>query len=226
MSTTHHYDPNQRLLWLSLQPGATTPNSVTVDAPLNGNLAPPGYYMIHVLTGPQTNKIPSKGTIIQIPGPNVTTFYDVPKQNETDGGVYTGNSIRYGVEVRPGSALIGRPLKKWTLYLKKVGSPQGLITATVRRPPPADNIVASFVEQPNSTALSTTYAPVTFTMATPYIIQELDKIMIEYNGQNGVDVDVNTNSPFDGALTRRVRYTGSTYISADAHDVIGTMTNA
>ena len=39
--------------------------SVRVAAPLNANLAPPGYYMIHVLNG---SNIPSVAKIIQIPG--------------------------------------------------------------------------------------------------------------------------------------------------------------
>src|SRR4029078_4269088 len=46
---THHYYPNARLIWLQLV--SSTSNSVTVSAPLNSRLAPPGYYMIHVLKG-------------------------------------------------------------------------------------------------------------------------------------------------------------------------------
>ena len=59
---THHYDPNARLIWLQLV--SSTSNSVTVSAPLNSRLAPPGYYMIHVLKG----GVPSIAKIIKIPG--------------------------------------------------------------------------------------------------------------------------------------------------------------
>ena len=43
---THHYSTDMRLIWLQItNRGAST---ITVSAPLNANLAPPGYYMIHV----------------------------------------------------------------------------------------------------------------------------------------------------------------------------------
>ena len=61
-AATHHYDPNARLIWLQLV--SSTSNSVTVSAPLNSRLAPPGYYMIHVLKG----GVPSIAKIIKIPG--------------------------------------------------------------------------------------------------------------------------------------------------------------
>jgi Domain of unknown function (DUF1929) len=61
--TTHHYDANMRCLFLNVQ--SRTSSSVTVEAPLNANLAPPGYYMIHVLN---SAGIPSIAEIIQIPG--------------------------------------------------------------------------------------------------------------------------------------------------------------
>jgi hypothetical protein len=63
MASTHHYDPNARLLWLQIL--SSNSNSVTVSAPLNSNLAPPGYYMIHVLN---SSGIPSVAKIIKIPG--------------------------------------------------------------------------------------------------------------------------------------------------------------
>jgi Domain of unknown function (DUF1929) len=61
--TTHHYDANMRHLTLAVQ--SRTSSSVTVEAPLNANLAPHGYYMIHVLN---SAGIPSIARIIQIPG--------------------------------------------------------------------------------------------------------------------------------------------------------------
>jgi galactose oxidase-like protein len=61
MSTTHHYSTDQRLIWLQIQ--STTSNRVTVSAPINSNVAPPGYYMIHILN---SAGIPSVSQIIQI----------------------------------------------------------------------------------------------------------------------------------------------------------------
>jgi Domain of unknown function (DUF1929)/Fibronectin type III domain len=64
-ASTHHYDANVRLVWLQIT--ARTSSSITVSAPINANLAPPGYYMIHVLNG-STALVPSVARIIQIPG--------------------------------------------------------------------------------------------------------------------------------------------------------------
>jgi len=62
-ATTHHYEANARLIWLQIT--GTSSNSITVSAPINANLAPPGYYMIHVL---DSSLVPSTAQIIQIPG--------------------------------------------------------------------------------------------------------------------------------------------------------------
>jgi hypothetical protein len=59
-STTHHYNTDQRLVWLQIR--SRDPNKVTVLAPINSRLAPPGYYMIHVLDG---NGVPSAGSVIK-----------------------------------------------------------------------------------------------------------------------------------------------------------------
>jgi fibronectin type 3 domain-containing protein len=63
MSCTHHYEANQRLIWLQIVNRG--PGDITVSAPINPNVAPPGYYMIHVLNG---SGVPSVAKVIQIPG--------------------------------------------------------------------------------------------------------------------------------------------------------------
>jgi len=60
-NVTHHFDWSHRFVWLQIQ--GSTSSSVTVAAPLNGNIAPPGYYMIFILNSSGT---PSIGKIIQI----------------------------------------------------------------------------------------------------------------------------------------------------------------
>jgi hypothetical protein len=62
MATTHHYDANQRLVWLQIINRGSS--SVTVSAPINANIAPRGYYMIHVLN---SSGVPSVGRIVKIP---------------------------------------------------------------------------------------------------------------------------------------------------------------
>jgi hypothetical protein len=64
--TTHHYDSNMRYIALAFE--SRTSSSVTVAAPLNANLAPPGYYYVHVVN---SSGIPSAARIIRIPGSSV-----------------------------------------------------------------------------------------------------------------------------------------------------------
>jgi len=71
-NATHHFDYESRLLWLassSVSFVSKSGSDVVVNAPLNANLAPPGYYMIHVLNGAG---VPSAAKIIQIGSAEIT----------------------------------------------------------------------------------------------------------------------------------------------------------
>jgi hypothetical protein len=97
MATTHHYDANQRLVWLQIT--GTGSSSVTVTAPINANIAPPGYYMIHVLN---SSRVPSVARIIAIPGtaqPPDTTRPSVAVTNPTP-----NSSVPQGTVVIQGTA--------------------------------------------------------------------------------------------------------------------------
>jgi hypothetical protein len=59
--TTHHYDANMRHLTLARR--SHNSSSVTVDAPLNNRLAPPGYYYLHIIN---SSGIPSRARIVRI----------------------------------------------------------------------------------------------------------------------------------------------------------------
>jgi hypothetical protein len=59
-SMTHAFDENQRLLMLNFTRGS---GKVTVTAPANGNLAPPGYYMLFIV---DTNGVPSVGSFVRV----------------------------------------------------------------------------------------------------------------------------------------------------------------
>jgi hypothetical protein len=59
-SVTHSWDQNQRLNVLKFQAGT---GKLSVTAPANGNLCPPGHYMLFIL---DRNRIPSVARIIQI----------------------------------------------------------------------------------------------------------------------------------------------------------------
>jgi hypothetical protein len=61
-SVTHAIDMNQRLNVLSFTPGT---GSVQATAPANGNIAPPGHYMLFLV---DSNGVPSVGSIVQLTG--------------------------------------------------------------------------------------------------------------------------------------------------------------
>ncbi|MEE9129336.1 MAG: galactose oxidase-like domain-containing protein [Phycisphaerales bacterium] len=47
---THGFDQNQRYVPLTFQPHLLQPDTLTVDAPANANLAPQGYYMLFLIS--------------------------------------------------------------------------------------------------------------------------------------------------------------------------------
>ncbi|MEP6686987.1 MAG: galactose oxidase early set domain-containing protein [Gemmatimonadales bacterium] len=59
-SATHAFDQNQRLVPLGFTATAT---GLSVTMPGNGNLAPPGHYMLFVLNG---SGVPSVARIVQL----------------------------------------------------------------------------------------------------------------------------------------------------------------
>ncbi|HEU4447276.1 MAG TPA: galactose oxidase-like domain-containing protein, partial [Nitrososphaeraceae archaeon] len=73
MSTTHHYDANQRFVWLQILQRNTS--NIVVKAPINPRVAPPGYYLIHVLN---SAGVPSVAQVVQIPGAGGTPSDTTP----------------------------------------------------------------------------------------------------------------------------------------------------
>ncbi len=62
-SVTHGFDQNQRFQFLNFTQGA---GKITVQAPANANLAPPGDYMLFILNG---SKVPSTGVMMSVSAP-------------------------------------------------------------------------------------------------------------------------------------------------------------
>jgi hypothetical protein len=322
MSATHHYEANQRFIWLQIVD--KTSGEVTVSSPVNGNIAPPGYYMIHVLNG---EGVPSEARIIQIdgteagdttppsqvtglsitaasssqldlvwnasaasdidhynvhsdtvagftpgasnriaqptaasysdtgltsgttyyylvsavdesgnigtmsaeasgtPGSGGVTFYNVAYPANSVAGIYAGASIRYGEEAWGAtSVLIGKSLKYWNVYLRKAGSASGPVTAVIRRRSD-DAVVATFNETIEASSLPTVFAERTFSLSAPYVIQSGDRIMVQYNGPNGVQMPFWSTDQVDGLNTRRTRYDGISYVGGSTQDIAGTMSS-
>jgi hypothetical protein len=61
-ANTHHFDPNLRLVWLQIT--SADSSGVNVSAPINASIAPPGYYMIHIIN---SQDVPSPAQIIKVP---------------------------------------------------------------------------------------------------------------------------------------------------------------
>jgi hypothetical protein len=59
-SVTHAFDMSQRFMWLTF---SKTASGLAVKAPTSRNIAPPGYYMLFILT---SNGVPSKARIIRL----------------------------------------------------------------------------------------------------------------------------------------------------------------
>lgn len=70
-STTHGADFEQRLVELAF---SQTGDTLSVDAPANGNAAPPGYYMLFVL---DTAGVPSVAATMRIASPAPTTWSSI-----------------------------------------------------------------------------------------------------------------------------------------------------
>lgn len=224
--TTHHYDSNMRLLNLGVQ--STSSSSISVDAPLNANLAPPGYYYIHIVNN---SGVPSRARIIRIPGSGSggggggggsEIFYNVAAPGNAVGALYSGASTRYGEEARVASSVIvGKPLSTLSVRLRRAASPSGNITATIRNS--AGNVVANFNETLSASSLSTSFTSYNFTLSSAYTINTGDKILIEYGGPARVDIEAWGTDQIDGSNTRRIRFDGTSYIGGNTADIVGTM---
>jgi hypothetical protein len=215
-ATTHHYNTDQRLIWLQIE--SKTPLSVTVRAPINNKLAPPGYYLIHVLN---SAGVPSVGTFIKIPGsannPPTTyiSIYSVAGATNSYAKLCTGSLKRAGELMHKNatynSALIGQPVKRVNVILKKSGNPTGTISVVVRKLS-GDSIVHTFGTILAST-LTTTDETFTLEAASSYTIAANDRILVEWNGTGSSTDQIwvkksasSTTGGFDGQNTKWTRY--------------------
>jgi hypothetical protein len=62
-SSTHSFDADQRLIELDIPSRSVSSKTLTVKAPPNANIAPPGYYMLFVLN---TNNVPSHARMVHM----------------------------------------------------------------------------------------------------------------------------------------------------------------
>jgi hypothetical protein len=94
-AVTHAFDMDQRLVGLSFT-ADTTNNLLNVTAPANGNLAPPGYYMLFLVN---SSGVPSVASWVQVqPAPPTVTLSATPvsrtvTQNSTTSYTFTLSGV-------------------------------------------------------------------------------------------------------------------------------------
>src|SRR5438874_5045825 len=100
---THAFDTDQRLVGMSFSKGSGT---LTVTAPSNGNIAPPGYYMLFLVNSsgvPSVAKFTKLGTTSSAPPPMVSAIS--PNSGTANGGTavtITGTNFLAGATVSLG----------------------------------------------------------------------------------------------------------------------------
>ena len=153
----------------------------------------------------------------------MTLIYNVIGPGDSNAGLNSASSLRYGIQLNGATGLlVGRDISVFKPSLMKTGAPAGNVTATVRRASD-DAIVASFNEVIDSTTLGASFAPVTFSLTTPYTLQDGDRILVEYGGNTGILIEIFTTDQFNGTLTRRTRFQTAAYSEAAATDIVATI---
>lgn len=135
-STTHSNNMTQRFMRLSF---TQTSTGLNVTMPANGNLAPPGYYLLFILDG---SGVPSVGSMVQISAAPVTTGTITGKVTNTSGapvqgasvsaggnGAITGADGAYSLEASTGSANVTASLAGYQSASETVTVTAGTSTA-------------------------------------------------------------------------------------------------
>jgi hypothetical protein len=135
--------------------------------------------------------------------------------------LYTGSVKRAGELMHKNatynSALIGQPVKRVNVILKKSGNPTGTISVLVRKAS-GDSIVHTFGTILAST-LTTTDNTYPFEAPLSYALAANDRILVEWDGTGSTTDQVwvkrsasDTSGGFDGQNTKWTRYiTGYAY---------------
>ena len=101
-SSTHSFGMDQRMVGMSFSAGS---GSLTITAPPNGNIAPPGYYMLFVLNGDGVPSVASSVLLNSSSAPAPTVSSISPNSGTTSGGTavtITGIGFQAGATVRLG----------------------------------------------------------------------------------------------------------------------------
>jgi hypothetical protein len=156
---------------------------------------------------------------------SVAILYNVLTPGNAEVAMKAGGYTRLGEEAfTSSSVLVGKKLKSWKVHLRKSGKPSGPITAKIRQNP-GDKVSATFIESIESSLLNSTNEEYTFTLANPYVINQGDRIMIEYNGPGEIEIEIWNVDKFDGTNTIMVAFDGKAYLDIGSGEVTGVMSS-
>jgi hypothetical protein len=161
-------------------------------------------------------------------GTTYTSIYSVTGANNY-AKIYFGNLKRAGEFMQKSatvtSALIGQPVKRVNLILKKSGNPTGTINIVARKGSD-DSIVHTFGTIDAST-LTTTDKTFTLEATSSYTIAANDRILVEWDGTSSTIDQVwvkkstsDTSGGFDGENTKWTQYITS-YSNQSGYDIAG-----
>lgn len=228
-SETHAGNSDQRLVWLQIH--SKTATQVVVLAPINGNIAPPSYYYLHVLK----QGIPSVAAIVKIPGNssppppppgNFVSIYAVTGASSYGTMASTGAATDItgiGEKLTPSSSLVGSPIKRVAVVVKKSGNATGPIFVRIRN---SADAIAKEIGTISASALTTADQRFELTASTSYTLQANDKVFVEWSGTGSIADAVNVKrsavDTFNAANTYFVaRKTNGTYTNSTTRDMAG-----
>ncbi len=144
-SVTHAFDMDQRMVSLSYTAGSGT---LSVSAPPNPNIAPPGYYMLFLLN---SSGVPSVAAFIQLTAGADFSITPSPAQQV----IVPGQNTSYNLQAVPSGGFGG------TVNLSVSGVPAGVTTSLTNNPIPAGG---SSVLNVNAANLNPPSLPQSYTM--------------------------------------------------------------
>jgi hypothetical protein len=185
--------------------------TVTLD-PVN-DLTEGNIYYINVTTGVQD--LAANAMAAADRERNFSTIYNFQEVYNITGSsgssVFAGDDERMGLLITSATHLLvssAKPPKRFTLRLKKTGSPTG--TATLRIRNAADTIVAT-IGTINVATLTTSYADYTITsLSQSVLVEDGYRIMLEYSGGNSSNyIQLQRTSSSDASNVRLTKWDSS-----------------
>lgn len=204
---------------------AADQKTVTVDP--TSSLSQGQMYHINVLT--QVQDLSENNMAANDQSRWFSTLYNFQEVfNHTgtnNGDMYTGNDTRIGLRLNSvDSDLRNSTPKRCVFKLRKVGSPTGTITCTIRESD--DTLQHTFTQTVDIASLDTSYNDYTFTdLSQSYSVVEDDFILIECaftfsNSTNKVEIQKNSSAGASGV--NYVTYDGS-YNEDSGQDIVATI---